>query len=86
MNLDKRGIYLNFTRCPICDEDQEMELDLFAYFRVAKDLWNVSCWWLIGDFDLHCINDNLAMPINTTLSKHYRYCFDPVIHTVLWTF
>lgn len=46
VNLDKRGIDLNSTRCPICDDAQEMEFHLFGKCRVAKEVWsNVFEWW-----------------------------------------
>lgn len=46
INLDKRGMDLHSTRCPMCDEDQETELHIFGKCKVAVVLWNmVSNWW-----------------------------------------
>ncbi|GKE18422.1 RNA-directed DNA polymerase, eukaryota, reverse transcriptase zinc-binding domain protein, partial [Tanacetum coccineum] len=39
VNLDKRGIDLDSVRCPLCDDDIEIEDHLFALCSIAKDVW-----------------------------------------------
>ncbi|GKB53073.1 reverse transcriptase domain-containing protein, partial [Tanacetum coccineum] len=38
-NLDRRGIDLHSTRCPVCDEDIETEEHLFSSCFIAIDTW-----------------------------------------------
>ncbi|GJR97423.1 RNA-directed DNA polymerase, eukaryota, reverse transcriptase zinc-binding domain protein [Tanacetum coccineum] len=50
-NFGIRGIDLNSTRCPVCDNDIETALHFSVECSVAVDLWNsFSRWWDIGDF------------------------------------
>lgn len=46
VNLDKRGIDLHSTRCPVCDDDQESQTHLFIECKVARELWKgIDKWW-----------------------------------------
>ncbi|GKC79241.1 reverse transcriptase domain, reverse transcriptase zinc-binding domain protein [Tanacetum coccineum] len=38
-NLDRRGIDLNSTRCPVCDNDIKKEEHLFIPCNIAKETW-----------------------------------------------
>ncbi|GKA96791.1 RNA-directed DNA polymerase, eukaryota, reverse transcriptase zinc-binding domain protein, partial [Tanacetum coccineum] len=39
VNLDSRGIDLHSTRCPICDDDLEMEDHILVKCDVALNIW-----------------------------------------------
>ncbi|XP_071715143.1 uncharacterized protein [Rutidosis leptorrhynchoides] len=44
--LDKRGIDLNSTRCPVCDDDVETVDDSLLFCKEAFDIWaKVHDWW-----------------------------------------
>ncbi|GKD18879.1 RNA-directed DNA polymerase, eukaryota, reverse transcriptase zinc-binding domain protein [Tanacetum coccineum] len=38
-NLDRRGVGLDSTRCPVCDEDIETEEHLFTSCFIATEYW-----------------------------------------------
>ncbi|GJS98551.1 RNA-directed DNA polymerase, eukaryota, reverse transcriptase zinc-binding domain protein [Tanacetum coccineum] len=47
-NLDRRGVGLDSTRCPVCDEDIETEEHLFTSCFIATETWRrVFTWWKI---------------------------------------
>ncbi|GJS73079.1 RNA-directed DNA polymerase, eukaryota, reverse transcriptase zinc-binding domain protein [Tanacetum coccineum] len=47
-NLDARGVDLDSTRCPICDEDLESSQHLFLECLVASSLWQMVTTWCIS--------------------------------------
>lgn len=48
VNLDRRGIHLDSTRCPCCDQDLETETHIFLNCHVAADLWTfIFKWWAL---------------------------------------
>ncbi|GJU86306.1 RNA-directed DNA polymerase, eukaryota, reverse transcriptase zinc-binding domain protein [Tanacetum coccineum] len=66
-NLNRRGIDLNSTRCPVCDEDIETKEHLFNSCRIAKDTWfKVLIWWKINNVSISSLSDaiNLAERVN----------------------
>ncbi|GJU98310.1 RNA-directed DNA polymerase, eukaryota, reverse transcriptase zinc-binding domain protein [Tanacetum coccineum] len=66
-NLDRRGIDLNSTLCPVCDEDIETEEHLFNSCKVVKDTWSkVFVWWKINTVSISSLSDaiNLADKVN----------------------
>ncbi|PWA93028.1 RNA-directed DNA polymerase, eukaryota, Reverse transcriptase zinc-binding domain protein [Artemisia annua] len=40
-NLDVRGIDLDSTRCPVCDDNIETAHHLFVECKVAADIWKM---------------------------------------------
>ena len=44
-NLDRRGIDLHSTRCPLCDDNRETEEHLFVKCPVAIDSWKMVFSW-----------------------------------------
>ncbi|PWA72896.1 hypothetical protein CTI12_AA264790 [Artemisia annua] len=46
-NLDRRGIDLHSTRCPVCDDDIETEEHLFATCPAAIDSWKMPVLLLL---------------------------------------
>lgn len=58
INVNKRGIKLNSTRCPICGEDQESELHTFTNCPFTNELGeSILDWWKLGNFALHNVKD-----------------------------
>ncbi|XP_071700605.1 uncharacterized protein [Rutidosis leptorrhynchoides] len=48
--LDKRGIDLHSTRCPVCDEDIESLQHILLKCKVASEVWElIRKWW---NFDM----------------------------------
>ncbi|XP_071708323.1 uncharacterized protein [Rutidosis leptorrhynchoides] len=46
LELDKRGIDLHSTRCPVCDDDLESVEHILFSCKFAKDIWDkVLNWW-----------------------------------------
>ncbi|XP_071716755.1 uncharacterized protein [Rutidosis leptorrhynchoides] len=46
VELDKRGVDLYSTRCPVCDEDLESVEHLFVSCKFSKDVWSrIFKWW-----------------------------------------
>ncbi|GJW25715.1 RNA-directed DNA polymerase, eukaryota, reverse transcriptase zinc-binding domain protein [Tanacetum coccineum] len=83
-NLNARGIEIDSTHCPVCNEGQETSCQLFIECPVAVGLWNmVSAWWSCGDFpkDIHSL---LVWGDNVNFSNTLKSCFDVVIQTTTW--
>nr|GEW47153.1 reverse transcriptase domain, reverse transcriptase zinc-binding domain protein [Tanacetum cinerariifolium] len=81
-NLNARGIDIDSTRCPVCNEGQETSCHLFIECPVG--LWNmVSAWWSCGDFpkDSHSL---LVWGDNINFSNSLKSCFDVVVQTTTW--
>ncbi|GKD87973.1 RNA-directed DNA polymerase, eukaryota, reverse transcriptase zinc-binding domain protein [Tanacetum coccineum] len=58
VNLDVRGIDLHSVRCPLCDDDVEMEVHLFISYKIAKETWsNVLKWWKLSNLHFLSIID-----------------------------
>ncbi|GJY42925.1 hypothetical protein Tco_0431138 [Tanacetum coccineum] len=57
INLDHMGVDLDYVRCPMWDEDVEIEDHVFISYKITTDTWNeVAKWWKISydsSFDLH---------------------------------
>lgn len=85
-NLDKRGIDLHSTRCPLCDEDQETEFHLFAKCPISVDVWNaISSWWNLGHLDFGCTHDVLSLADSfPNITGHLHKLLDVVVHVALW--
>ena len=57
-NLDARGINLDSTRCPLCDQAIEDLQHLFVECPIAKDLWSmVKTWWGMDDYPKLVLDD-----------------------------
>ncbi|GKC38147.1 RNA-directed DNA polymerase, eukaryota, reverse transcriptase zinc-binding domain protein [Tanacetum coccineum] len=86
INLDRRGVDLDYMRCPLCDEDVETEDHLFVSCKIAADTWKESTkWWKIpydSSFDL---NDVIHMGDNTIISPKLVKFLDVVVQTTIWT-
>ena len=83
-NLDVRGIDLDSTRCPVCDDNIETAHHLFVECKVAADIWKmVSTWWDIGDSpkDLQSL---ITWSDSVNLTPLAKTCFDVVIQTTTW--
>ncbi|GJR32994.1 putative RNA-directed DNA polymerase, eukaryota, reverse transcriptase zinc-binding domain protein [Tanacetum coccineum] len=61
-NLDRRGIDLHSTRCPVCDNDIETEVHLFISCEVAKEVWHkVLKWWSIQNVTVTSLLDVITL-------------------------
>ncbi|GJY59580.1 RNA-directed DNA polymerase, eukaryota, reverse transcriptase zinc-binding domain protein [Tanacetum coccineum] len=83
-NLDVRGIDLDSTRCPMCDDNIETTQHLFVECKVAVEIWKmVSMWWDISDFpkDLQSL---ITWSDSVNLTYLEKTCFDVVIQTTTW--
>ncbi|GJW96376.1 RNA-directed DNA polymerase, eukaryota, reverse transcriptase zinc-binding domain protein [Tanacetum coccineum] len=85
VNLDRRGIDVDSTLCPICQEDVETVNHIFFNCEMAKDLWALMARWWELDIPL-CANilewfnwlDSLLLP------KKARLFLEGVGGTLLW--
>ncbi|XP_071692209.1 uncharacterized protein [Rutidosis leptorrhynchoides] len=73
LELDKRGIDLYSTRCPLCDDDLESVEHSLILCKHAYDLWvRVYSWWGLGNVsnlsisEIFCGNNSAGM---STLGK-----------------
>ena len=84
-NLDSRGIDLDSTRCPLCDNDIETEDHVFVYCPIARDTWKaVFSWWKIIDFSPANLEEVLSMADQVSILQNQRKFFDAVVYTTLW--
>ncbi|XP_071720789.1 uncharacterized protein [Rutidosis leptorrhynchoides] len=73
--LDRRGIYLHSTRCPVCDDDIETLNHTLIRCNTASDIWDrVFKWWnldMINFMDINdlakCSNSNLQTSTGSTI-------------------
>ena len=84
-NLDRRGIDLHSTRCPVCDNDIETEVHLFISCEVAKEVWSkVLKWWSIQNVTVTSLLDVITMAESVNLPNHLIAHFDVVVQSTLW--
>ncbi|GJU71560.1 zinc finger, CCHC-type containing protein [Tanacetum coccineum] len=84
-NLDRRGIDLHSTRCPVCDNDIETEEHLFVKCPIAIASWKmVFSWWQLVDIPLSNRGDVLTMAERTPMTKAQKKFFDAVVNTTIW--
>ncbi|XP_071730433.1 uncharacterized protein [Rutidosis leptorrhynchoides] len=56
--LDKRGVDLHSTRCPVCDDDIETLHHSIISCKVAKDVWEkIQKWWRLDHLLINDISD-----------------------------
>ncbi|XP_071689060.1 tyrosine--tRNA ligase 1, cytoplasmic-like [Rutidosis leptorrhynchoides] len=61
IELDKRGIDLHSSRCPLCDEDLETTDHTMIFCSYTRDIWNrVFQWWGLGSFLNYDFNEILG--------------------------
>ncbi|XP_071699889.1 uncharacterized protein [Rutidosis leptorrhynchoides] len=61
--LDKRGIDLHSTRCPVCDDDIETLQHTFLYCKSSLDIWNrIFKWWKLDHQCITCLSDLSKCP------------------------
>ncbi|GJQ98698.1 putative RNA-directed DNA polymerase, eukaryota, reverse transcriptase zinc-binding domain protein [Tanacetum coccineum] len=83
-NLNARGIDIDSTRCPVCNEGQEISCHLFIECPVAVGLWNmISAWWSCGDFPKD-IRSLLVWGDSVNFGNTLKSCFDVVVQTTTW--
>ncbi|PWA79595.1 RNA-directed DNA polymerase, eukaryota, Reverse transcriptase zinc-binding domain protein [Artemisia annua] len=76
-NLDARGVDLDSTRCPICDDELEPSQHLFVECFVASTLWKmVTTWWGLNDYPKLLLNmlswvETVNMPTHSNV-RHYE--------------
>ena len=83
-NLDSRGIDLDSTRCPVCNDEIETSQHLLIDCAIAKSSWIlVSRWWGFHDYpkDLPSL---IKWADNTNLPTKSARIFDAVVQTTLW--
>lgn len=80
INLDKRGIDLHSTRCPVCDNAQETEIYLFTQCPIALKLWNdVKTFWNLDYIDLSNLNGIITTSDSLEAHAVVRKGFDVVV-------
>ncbi|PWA72830.1 hypothetical protein CTI12_AA266710 [Artemisia annua] len=75
-NLTLRGIDVDLTRCPVCDEGIETSQHLFMECTLASSLWSmVATWWGFADFH-KVLRDLIQWGDSVTYNKPIKACFD----------
>ncbi|GKB24266.1 RNA-directed DNA polymerase, eukaryota, reverse transcriptase zinc-binding domain protein [Tanacetum coccineum] len=83
-NLDRRGIDLHSSRCPVCDNDIETEEHLFVKCPIAIASWKmVFSWWQLVDIPLSNLGDVLTMAERTPMTKAQKKFFDAMVNTTI---
>ncbi|XP_071729653.1 uncharacterized protein [Rutidosis leptorrhynchoides] len=77
VELDKRGIDLNSTRCPLCDGDLETVDHTLIFCNHALDVWmRIYRWWGMGNFNNFSIseiaNEDINVPSSSRGSKVWQ--------------
>ncbi|XP_071704858.1 uncharacterized protein [Rutidosis leptorrhynchoides] len=68
--LDKRGIDLNLTRCPVCDDDVETVDHSLLFCKQASDTWSkVFDWWDIDEAESLSIGEIFGESASGSMSK-----------------
>ena len=84
-NLDRRGIDLHSTRCPVCDNDIETEEHLFVSCNIAKETWSkVLYWWNMHNNPIVSLPDAVNLADRVSLPTNHYIHFDVVVQTTLW--
>ncbi|GKB30495.1 RNA-directed DNA polymerase, eukaryota, reverse transcriptase zinc-binding domain protein [Tanacetum coccineum] len=85
VNLDVRGIDLHSVRCPLCDDDVEMEVHLFISCKIAKETWsNVLKWWKLNNLQFSSIINIITLADQACLSPALYPIFDAVVQSTIW--
>ncbi|GJY89742.1 RNA-directed DNA polymerase, eukaryota, reverse transcriptase zinc-binding domain protein [Tanacetum coccineum] len=85
VNLDKRGIDLDYVRCPLCDDDIETEDHLFALCSIAKDVWKeVMAWWKVSGVLVTSVDDAALLSDGVPILPKLKKPFDVAVNTTLW--
>lgn len=85
VNLDKMGIDLHSTQCPVCDNDQETEEHLFTSCVIASQILKlIDKWWAVHISSFNNIQDVISYAHSFQESKVHRKCIDAVVQTTLW--
>ncbi|GJR33308.1 putative RNA-directed DNA polymerase, eukaryota, reverse transcriptase zinc-binding domain protein [Tanacetum coccineum] len=74
MNMDIRGMDLNLTRCPVCDDALETAQHLFIDYMIARNLWvMIQKWWQLADYpkDLQSL---IFWSDSTSLPDRLKFC------------
>ncbi|GKB82119.1 reverse transcriptase domain, reverse transcriptase zinc-binding domain protein [Tanacetum coccineum] len=84
-NLDLRGIVVDSTRFPVCDEAIETSQHLFVECTIASSLCSmVATWWGFANFP-KILGDLIQWGDRVTYNKPIKACFDTVVQTTFWT-
>ncbi|XP_071699289.1 uncharacterized protein [Rutidosis leptorrhynchoides] len=80
--LDKRGIDLDLTRCPVCDDDQETLQHALLACKHSIEIWNrILKWWKLNS--LHIANlKELSKCSNPSFNSHTGLA---IWQAVVWT-
>ncbi|GKD15026.1 RNA-directed DNA polymerase, eukaryota, reverse transcriptase zinc-binding domain protein, partial [Tanacetum coccineum] len=86
VNLDRKGIDVDSTLCPICGDDVETINHLFFTCEMARVLWaNLACWWDLDVPFCSSFSDWICWLDSSHLSAKGKLFLDGVGGTVLWT-
>ncbi|GJT96953.1 RNA-directed DNA polymerase, eukaryota, reverse transcriptase zinc-binding domain protein [Tanacetum coccineum] len=86
VNLDRKGIDVDSTLCPICGDDVETIHRLFFTCEMARVLWaNLACWWDLDVPFCSSFSDWICWLDSSHLSAKGKLFLDGVGGTVLWT-
>ncbi|GJU61310.1 NB-ARC domains-containing protein [Tanacetum coccineum] len=79
------GIDLHSTRCPICDDDLEMEDHVPVKCDVALNIWReVLKWWGLNNIQIDNLNDVFSLSSRSNLTPKVSILFDAVVQSTLW--
>ncbi|XP_071718581.1 uncharacterized protein [Rutidosis leptorrhynchoides] len=80
--LDKRGIDLHSTRCPVCDDDQETLHHLLLSCKHSIEIWNrILQWWKLNNLRIANLKE-LSKCSNPSLKSHSGLA---LWQAVVWT-
>ncbi|GJR98683.1 RNA-directed DNA polymerase, eukaryota, reverse transcriptase zinc-binding domain protein [Tanacetum coccineum] len=84
-NLDIRGIDLDSTLCPVCNEAVETDQHLFLDCDIAQHLWKLIIkWWGLKDYPKDILGivtwaDSVSLPTKV------KFIFDAVVLITNWS-
>ncbi|GJV73513.1 RNA-directed DNA polymerase, eukaryota, reverse transcriptase zinc-binding domain protein [Tanacetum coccineum] len=85
VSLDKRGVDLDYVRCPLCDDDIEIEDHLYALCSIAKDVWKeVMAWWMVSCVLVTSVDDAALLSDRVLILPKLKKPFDVAVNTTLW--
>ncbi|PWA63870.1 reverse transcriptase domain, Reverse transcriptase zinc-binding domain protein [Artemisia annua] len=88
-NLDLRGIDLDSTRCPVCDDAIETTHHLFIECEISRVLWNsLKIWWGMMAVPIN-MESLISWAYHSSLSITLKNCFDVVVQTtfsIIWRY
>ncbi|GJU37692.1 putative RNA-directed DNA polymerase, eukaryota, reverse transcriptase zinc-binding domain protein [Tanacetum coccineum] len=83
-NLDKRGIDLHSTRCPVYDGAIETSQHLFVECPIVAHIWDsIMGWWGLPDHPKDLFN-LITWSDTINLDNKIKACLDVVIQTTIW--